>query len=162
MRQLALLLCLALPVVARAQSPDASREPPFTAVRGAFFALSVADLDASTRWYEETLGLRVVARFPPRQGSAVTVLEGGGLTVELLQLDAAAPRVDASASQRGAQFTHGIFKVGFFVDDFDATIARLRARGVAFAFGPFPAREGQPANAAFRDNAGNFIQVFGR
>ena len=163
MRPLILLAALALPLTARAQSsPAAVHETPFPAVGGAFFALSVPDLAASTRWYEEKLGLRVVMRVPSRDGAAVTVLEGNGLIVELLQLDAARARPDTVPARSGAQYVHGIFKVGVLVDDFDATIARLRGRGVAIAFGPFPAREGQHANAIIRDNAGNLIQLFER
>ena len=161
MKTRCLLLALALPLSAGAQSsPAAPRESPFSAVSGAFLALSVADLAASTRWYEEKLGLRVVMRVPSQNGAAVTVLEGGGLIVELLQLDAARPRAGSPAD--GAQLTHGIFKAGFVVEDFDASIARLRARGVEIAYGPFPARNGQRANAVIRDNAGNLIQLFAR
>jgi hypothetical protein len=57
---------------------------------------------------------------------------------------------------------HGIFKAGVVVDDYDVTLATLRARGVDIAIGPFPARNGQRANFIVRDNAGNFIQFFGR
>ena len=45
--------------------------------------------------------------------------------------------------------------------DFDATVARLRARGITFMGGPYPARTAARANVMFRDNAGNVIQVFG-
>ena len=163
MRPLILLVALALPLAAGAQSsPAHAREAPFSAVGGAFFALSVPDLAASTRWYEEKLGLRVVMRVPSRDGMAVTVLEGNGLIVELLQLDAARARADSTPARSGAQYVHGIFKVGVLVDDFDAAIARLRGRGVTIAFGPFPAREGQRANAIIRDSGGNLIQLFGR
>jgi catechol 2,3-dioxygenase-like lactoylglutathione lyase family enzyme len=163
MRSLSLLLLLGLPLSARGQSsPSVTSEAPLSADHGAFFALSVPDLAASTRWYAEKLGLRVTMRVPRQGGVAVTVLEGVGLTVELLQLDAARPRDPASSSAREPQLTHGIFKVGFVVDDFDATIARLRARGVEIAYGPFPPREGQRANAIIRDNAGNLIQLFAR
>ena len=94
---------------------------------------------------------------PRNQGAAVTVLEGGGLTVELLQLDAAAPRAAGGAEQ-----LHGIFKVGVVVDDLARALATLQARGVQVVAGPFPARDGQRANAIIRDNAGNMIQLFGR
>lgn len=36
--------------------------PPFKAVGGAFVALSVPDLDASSKWYSGKLGLRIVKR----------------------------------------------------------------------------------------------------
>ena len=54
--------------------------PVFTA-KGAFLALSVADLDASTKWHAEKFGLTVVMRPPKQDKSSVAVLEGGGLIV---------------------------------------------------------------------------------
>jgi hypothetical protein len=92
----------------------------------------------------------------------MVLLRGGGLTVELVQRDEAQPLSAALPSGRGALFLHGIFKVGVVIEDFDATIATLRARGVPIAIGPFPRRGDQPANAMIRDNAGNYIQLFER
>jgi hypothetical protein len=57
---------------------------------------------------------------------------------------------------------HGIFKGGVFVAEYDKTLATLRARGVEISMGPFPARDGIPANFIVRDNAGNLIQFFGQ
>jgi hypothetical protein len=48
---------------------------------GAFFASSVADIEASARWYSEKLGLKVTMQVPKTDESAVSLLEGGGLTV---------------------------------------------------------------------------------
>lgn len=152
LRPLIVLASLLLPSVLYCQAPA----PPFGEVRGAFLAVSVGDLAASTRWYAEKLGLRVMMQVTSQNGVAVAVLEGGGLTVELVQLDAAAPRAG------GAELTHGLFKAGIVVDDLAGSLERLRALGVEIAFGPFPARQGQRANAIIRDNAGNLIQLFGR
>lgn len=57
---------------------------------------------------------------------------------------------------------HGIFKVGVVIDDYEKTLAMLKARGVQIAFGPFPARGDQPANVLIRDNASNLIQLFAK
>ena len=58
-------------------------QPPFKA-EGAFLALSVADVAASARWYQEKLGLKTVLT-PPKAGEAqAIILEGGGLLVEHL------------------------------------------------------------------------------
>ena len=118
-------------------------------------ALSVADLAASRRWYVEKLGLRPTLEIPPANGGAVVVLEGGGLIVELVQLDSAVARM------RSPERVHGFFKSGMIVDDLSRVLGVLRARGVEIAFGPYPARDGQRANAIIRDNAGNWIQLFG-
>jgi len=128
---------------------------------GAFFALSVSDIAASARWYEDKLGLKIIAK-PPRSGPAdVMVLEGNGLIVELIQHDEAVPRDRLLPAVDDAFRVHGYFKAGLIVKDFDATLAALRTRGVEIAYGPYPAREGQRANVIIRDNAGNLIQFFG-
>ena len=63
---------------------------------------------------------------------------------------------------RGSLYVHGVVKVGLLVDDFDRTMAALRARGVDIAFGPYPKTDTQRANVIVRDNAGNLIQFLGR
>jgi catechol 2,3-dioxygenase-like lactoylglutathione lyase family enzyme len=141
------------PPAAAAPAAPAAPEAPLLTATGAFFALSVADLDASARWYRESLGLRIVLQ-PPKQGkTAVVVLEGNGLLVELLQDDDATPK-------RGA--IHGLTKAGIIVADFDRTLALLGERQVRIAFGPYPASATQRANVIIQDNSGNLIQIFGR
>jgi catechol 2,3-dioxygenase-like lactoylglutathione lyase family enzyme len=125
--------------------------------RGMFFALSVADLDASSRWYSEKLGLEVIFSVPETNGFAVMVLEGGGLTVELVHRDNAVPDPCGATDPT---LCHGLFKMGLLVTDLDRTLEKLAARGVPVAFGPFPEQPNQRANAIIRDNAGNLIQLF--
>jgi catechol 2,3-dioxygenase-like lactoylglutathione lyase family enzyme len=130
-------------------------------VEGAFFALSVADLAASAVWYEQKLGLAVTLDIPKQNGIAVKVLEGGGLTVELIQNDQARPLAQAAPGVTDPQQIHGTYKAGFVVKDFDRALALLRERGVEIAFGPFPETATQRANVLIRDNAGNLVQIFG-
>lgn len=163
MRPMLLLSCFAAVAAtssATAQTGATHTEPAF-ASRGAFFALSVADLDASTQWYADKLGLSVVMRPPKQDNAAVAILEGGGLIVELLQRDDAVPLGSAAPSLTASYQVHGIFKAGIIVDDFDKTLATLRSRGVEIAMGPFAATATQRANVIVRDNAGNLIQFFG-
>lgn len=161
MRMVGPALLFVLPGLTFAQQRQRGADPPFKS-SGAFFALSVSDLEASTKWYAEKFGLSVVMRAPKANGAAATVLEGGGLTVELIQRDDARSLRDVAPGVGANYQVHGIFKVGLTVDDYDATLAQLRARGVPIALGPFPARAGQPPNVIVRDNAGNLIQFFGR
>ena len=147
--------CAAQRAASTVATADSSRAPALGDARGAFMALSVADLAASRRWYIEKIGLRPTLEIPPANGGAVVVLEGGGLIVELVQLDSAVAR------SRSAERLHGFFKSGVIVDDLSRVVGVLRERGVEIAFGPFPARDGQRANAIIRDNAGNWIQLFG-
>jgi catechol 2,3-dioxygenase-like lactoylglutathione lyase family enzyme len=123
---------------------------------GAFFALSVADLAASERWYGAKLGLRPILRLPKSGKTAVVVLAGEGLIVELIQHD------DATPLGKDPVLALGITKAGVIVDDYDRTLARLVAKNVEIAYGPWPARPGQRANVIVRDNSGNLIQLFGK
>ena len=162
MKSACLVLSLVCTLVSEAQSQPAVPLPPAFVAHGAFFALSVADIGASARWYTEKLGLRVVMQVPKQDKAAVTVLEGGGLIVELIAHDDARPLANAAPGAAGALFVHGIFKVGVMVEDYEKLLEVLRARQVDIAMGPFPARGGQRANVIVRDNAGNLIQFFGK
>ena len=143
------------------ESASQSIGPAFTAAPGAFIGLSVADLEASVRWYSEKLGFTVVMRPPKYEKSSAVILEGGGLIVELMHNEDAVPLSQAAPAITRNYLVHGIFKAGIVVQDFDKTIATLKARGVPIAIGPFPATAEQRANAIIRDNAGNSIQIFG-
>ena len=124
MKKTFLLLCLLCAA--------AAAETPALTASGAFFALSVADMKSSAQWYQDKLGLKVVMQTPKQDQAAVTVLEGGGLIVELIQHDDAAP------AGKDNLLVRGIFKAGVIVDDFDQTVAALKARHVELAFGPYP------------------------
>jgi catechol 2,3-dioxygenase-like lactoylglutathione lyase family enzyme len=158
MRVLPLLLLLAGVPVRAVAAPVNERA---LRTEGAFFALSVADLVASAAWYEQKLGLSVTLDIPKQNGIAVKVLEGGGLTVELIQDDQARPLAQAAPGVTDPQRIHGLYKAGFVVKDFDRALALLRERGVEIAFGPFPETATQRANVLIRDNSGNLLQVFG-
>ena len=150
-----LALAMLLPLAAGAQ--PAAVVPPFDAVTGSFFAISVPDLQASSQWYRDKLGLRSIMSIPKQPGAVgLDVLQGNGLTVEIQQHDGADPVTRGAPSDR-----QGIFKVGVFVKDFDATLAQLRARGVNIFMGPFRNAD-QPPQVIVRDTSGTLIQFFGR
>lgn len=135
--------------------------PPTSAI-GAFFALSVADVEASAKWYSEKLDLKVVMRPPKANQATVIVLEGNGLIVELIQQDGAQSLSQVAPDIKNNILVHGIIKAGLIVEDFDKTVALLKERQVPIVIGPFPARADQRANVIFKDNEGNLIQFFGK
>ena len=155
-----LLLFVPLALSAQPATPPAP-EAAATAT-GAFFALSVSDVRASARWYSEKLGLKVVMEQPMNAGAAVTVLEGGGLIVELIQHEGAVSLTALEPKVKSNMFVHGVVKAGALLSNFDNAVATMKKRGVDIAFGPYPARENQRPNAIIRDNAGNLIQFFGQ
>lgn len=162
MRRYGFTLLLTLTATAGGQVPPQSPESPAFSTAGAFFALSVGDLQSSASWYREKFGLRVLMESPRSGSAAVMVLEGNGLIVELIQHDDARSLSTAAPGVRGSLYIHGIAKAGVIVDDFDETLATLRSRAVEIAMGPFPKTATQRANFIVRDNAGNLIQFLGR
>ena len=139
----------------------ASASSPITA-SGSFFALSVADLDASATWYQNTFDMKVAMHPPKQNGNEVVVLQGRGLTVELIHSDVAVPIASLGPKSADAFAVYGFVKAGILVDDFDATMSALRAKNVTIAYGPFPERPDQKANVIIKDNAGNLIQIIAR
>ena len=129
---------------------------------GSFFALSVADLDASAKWYSEVFDMKTTMHVPMQNGNEVTVLQGKGLTVELIHSDSAVSLSTIAPKSNGAFGVYGLVKAGILVDDFAATLDALHAKHAAIAFGPFPERPDQKANVIIRDNAGNLIQIIAR
>jgi hypothetical protein len=67
-------------------------------------------LEASTRWYIEKLGLTVVMRVPRTDATRakVSLLQGGGLAVELIQHDDAVSLRSILPAARDAISVHGI------------------------------------------------------
>lgn len=140
---------------------DAQNPQTMTGASG-FFALSVADLAGSERWYAEKFGMTTLMRIPKQNGIEVAVLGSGNFLVELVANDAARNLAPGDAAANDRVLLRGPFKVGLIVDAFDAAVAALRSRGAEIAFGPFPASGSQKANVIVKDNSGNLIQVIGR
>jgi catechol 2,3-dioxygenase-like lactoylglutathione lyase family enzyme len=108
------------------------------------------DLARARRWYAEKLGLEAVEERP------------GGLRYEgaagVFCLFASAGRSDGSFTQ-----------MGFYVDDIEAAVADLRARGVVFeeyegavngivnVEGNYPSKGRGERAAWFRDSEGNML-----
>jgi catechol 2,3-dioxygenase-like lactoylglutathione lyase family enzyme len=157
MRMLVLLAALCAPAVVAAKAP-------FAAVQGGYVALSVADLDASAKWYAETFDLAIVRNHSqsPDQKASATILTGHGLIIELIQHADAMPLTRAAPALSRAFQVHGIFKSGIVVDDLDATFTELNARKVEIAFPIFADAALATRTFAIRDNSGNLLQFFGK
>ncbi len=86
----------------------------------------VADLEAASHTYGQVLGLSLGAREElPARGLAVRLVETGGARIELL----APTRPDSEISKFLAKRGEGLHHVCLAVDDLDATLQALKARG---------------------------------
>jgi len=151
---LPILATLASAVPANAQGP-ASPDRGFAVVDQTFVALLVADAQAAAAWYRDVLALTEVNRIEAEDGRyAIRVLEGQGLTVELIRLEGVGP----APTDR----TLGLFKAGFYVDDIDAAYAWLASRDADVDPGIFHDKALASRSFLFRDPWGNRLQLFQR
>ena len=89
-----------------------------------------SDLDATERWFTEGVGATVVNRADSRGVTGVTLNLGGA---SVLLRPAREGEVLASAGAR----SFGVDHFGLRVDDVDATVEALRARGVFIEVEPW-------------------------
>jgi catechol 2,3-dioxygenase-like lactoylglutathione lyase family enzyme len=125
----------------------------FTVEGHAFIALQVEDDAAAVEWYRSVFGLEEVNHLESPNGIAsVRILDGDGLSVELID--------HGNATPGPTGYQHGLFKAGFHVDDIDAALAWLVERGVDAGIGIFTDQALQVRSFVFRDPWGNRLQIF--
>jgi len=156
---LALLLAATLSAPATAGTPP----PPKPQSTGAFFALSVANVETVSRWYRDFLKLRVMKSGEAPNGIAkFALLEGEGVLVELIQHREAKDRAVVAPSVKEEYQIHGIFKVGMIVEDLDGIFARTKAQHIPIAYDMMTAKDIPLRSFSVRDPEGNLVQFFGR
>jgi catechol 2,3-dioxygenase-like lactoylglutathione lyase family enzyme len=139
-----------------AQVPPPTADAPAFVARGAFFAVVVADLDATEFWYKSKLGLHRVKRGKsPRVPAETVVLAGRNLYVELIHHDGKQlSRIDNEDP------VPRLIKAGVIVAprDFDVVAAQLEKHGVSATI--FEDKEMGVRSFLVKDNEGNLIQFF--
>jgi catechol 2,3-dioxygenase-like lactoylglutathione lyase family enzyme len=125
-------VCLLLPAMLRAANPQvgAAPEPPKTAAgpRPFIVALSVTDIEASTKWYVDTLGFRV--RYPATGHTKPlrTLLELGGFFLSLISVDHPAERNSVLPNPLDPASLTGVYRFGVEVPDVDVVLKPLRQK----------------------------------
>ena len=162
MRKLACSLILLLGVAAARSQTAAPPTPAPPRTVGAFFALSVADVAATSAWYRDKLGFRIASQGEaPNKIAKFALLEKEGSIIELVQHREARPRSAAAPGVKDAHLIHGIFKVGFHVADLDAVYHRVKEQGIPIAYDLMPAKDLDLRSFTIRDREDNLIQFFG-
>jgi catechol 2,3-dioxygenase-like lactoylglutathione lyase family enzyme len=124
-------------------------------------SLSVADLDAEQRWYQQALGLTdVIERFElPEPAVRTVVLRGtSGLQVELIER-AASARTRPAGDPLDAALAQGYGHWAIEVEDLDEAFADLTAAGGQPVWPPAAAVQPGARFAYVTDPEGNLLEL---
>jgi len=120
-------------------------------------AIRVVDYAGTLRWYTEKLDFHVDVEWPYAD-MQLAYLSNGTAKVEVLGGATAEPQPDPISLE--PTFRHeGLNHFCLAIEDFDATLAALRARGVEFVGEPFVVEEINRNLAFVKDNSGNLIEL---
>ena len=120
--------------------------------------VSVPDIDASIEWYKTMLGFRLVSdQYIDRLPARIAFLEHGDFSIELFEIEGAAPLPDDRRVPNLDIRTHGNKHVAYAVQDIKTLMDRLKAKNVDVAMDIFPM--GNDLVAFIRDNTGNLIEL---
>ena len=124
------------------------------------FAIVVADLDESLRWYKEKLGFTLEKRFGfPEVGTEIAhIVSESGLRLEVMSRAGSVSGPDVDRDAFAALLTQGAKHIGFLVADVDATAQELKRRGITLVHEPTTVPPAGVRNCWIRDNTGTLIE----
>lgn len=136
-----------------------AQEVELPATNGAFYAISVRNIDEAVAWYTDHLGFKVESqgRNDQRRGA---LLSRPGAVLELSEFAGAMAR-EAVRPGLESHEVYGIFKIGFTTTDLDQTYEILKNKGVEIFFPVVTAADGN-RTFGIKDLDGNIIQFFGK
>jgi catechol 2,3-dioxygenase-like lactoylglutathione lyase family enzyme len=118
--------------------------------------VSVPSLDAAIEWYGRVLGFEVEKRFfIAAARSHTAMIRKGPLRFELFEVEGAAPLPEERRHPPSDLKTHGTKHLAFRVDDLEAFLTEMAAKGADVAF---VVREAFGKGCFIRDCAGNLIE----
>jgi catechol 2,3-dioxygenase-like lactoylglutathione lyase family enzyme len=118
--------------------------------------VSVPDLDEAIDWYGRVLGFELEKRFYIDAAiSHTAVVKKGPLRFEIFQVEGAAPLPEDRRYPPSDLKTHGNKHLAFCIDDLDAFLDEMEAKGADIAF---VVREEFGSGCFIRDCAGNLIE----
>ena len=122
------------------------------------FAISVADMEESIKWYSETFGFTLTSRSEiPGTGVQVAHMQGVGFILEIFCAPHSNPLPEDRRVPNLDFLTHGNKHIAFGVQDGRKIKEEMEAMGIDIAF----VAEVDGTYAVFiRDNTGNLIEIF--
>ncbi|MEM7051290.1 MAG: VOC family protein [Acidobacteriota bacterium] len=153
---LGLIVLLAAPLVsADDEAPKGFEGQAF------FFALSVADVEASVAWYQRVLGFEPVREVDvAARGLRIRLLRRPGAYLELIELAGARSAAEIDPEIAKAYEVLGPFKIGFQVESLDRTLQLFEAQKVPLRGSVIAEDDLRLRSTQIVDPDGNVLQIF--
>jgi catechol 2,3-dioxygenase-like lactoylglutathione lyase family enzyme len=149
-------LLVLLAAVQVADCPPTQAQPASTS-RSSSTSIRTPDFDESVRWYQDTLGFRLIGSQSLVPGRRA-VLERSGFLLEITEVDhLLAANQDPHATGNVAATPLPV--ISFLVPDVDKEIERLRKAGVEILQNPEDELDGRYRTAQIRDNGRHRIEL---
>lgn len=161
-------LGLAALLTAVAVQPIAAQEPATSSASAVepapfFSAISVADLERSVEWYTRVLGFEIRREASvPARSIEITLLERSDALLELVEIGDARPLSELAPEISRRQFVHGVYKIGFLVEDLDQLIEHLTTLDIPLRSDPIEEPDGGLRSLQVTDPDGTIVQIFER
>ncbi len=125
------------------------------------YALSVKDLKATSKWYENMFGFKIERQFgfPDLGVEIVHLIHASGVRLELLHSTNQKTSPDLGADAFGAINTLGSKHIGLQVDNIQKTSDDLKLKGVKFLHELTKVEIAGVTNLWILDNEGNQIEI---
>lgn len=155
------LLCIPATAIVVACGTHAGRAQPedLPATTGAFYAISVRNIDETIAWYTRHLGFKVESQGGNDQRRGA-LLSRPGAVLELGEFAGAMAREQVRPGLESHEI-HGIFKLGFTIANIERAFEFLQGQGVEVFFPIVTASDGS-RTFGIKDPEGNIIQFFGQ
>lgn len=117
--------------------------------------MSVPDLDASVKWYQDVLGFTKAYQIDmgPEAGSFV-MMRTGDFYIELFGIPKSKPSADVQTASGQDLSLHGTKHIAFMVADIKQMIEYFKIKKIEFTVAGPPDKKDDPQAIFIRDNSG--------
>lgn len=154
-----LAMGIVLACAARNSAEGELAEGELPATSGAFYAISVRNIDEAVAWYTTHLGFQVESQGGNAERRGALLVRPGSV-LELGEFASATAREELRPGLESHE-VYGIFKLGFTTANLDQSFAYLEERDVEVFFPIVAASDGN-RTFGIRDLDGNIIQFLGK